>query len=68
MKKVKFVNSNFQYEITERITIYNDKKVWNIDTSVLRRDSLVILNDENNKRISEIFIPRDMLVIVDYID
>ena len=68
MKKVKFVNGNFQYEITERITIYNDKKVWNIDTSVLRGDSLVILNDENNKRISEIFIPRDMLVIVDYID
>ena len=68
MKKVKFVNGNFQYEITERITIYNDKKVWNIDTSVLRRDSLVILNDENNKRISEIFTPRDMLVIVDYID
>ena len=68
MKKVKFINGNFQYEITERITIYNDKKVWSIDTSVLRRDSLVILNDENSKKISEIFIPRDMLVIVDYID
>ena len=68
MKKVKLINDGFNLEITERTTEYNSRKVWSIDTSVLRRDKLIILNDINNKKISEIIIPQNMVVIVEYMD
>ena len=68
MKKVKLINDNFQDEIIEKRTKINENVVWSIDTSVLRREKVIIFNDENNRKIREIIIPKDMLVIVEYID
>jgi len=39
--------------------------VKNIDTSVITEDRKIILNDENNKVLSEIYLPNNALVIVD---
>ena len=68
MKKVKLINDNFLDEIIEKRTKINEKVVWSIDTSVLRREKVIIFNDENNRKIREIIIPKDMLVFVEYID
>lgn len=68
MKKVKLVNNNFEDEIIEGTTEINGKKVWKIDTSVLIRDKVIILNDENNRKLCEIIIPMDMVVAIEYLD
>ncbi|NCI22020.1 hypothetical protein EJM73_19145 [Clostridium botulinum] len=39
--------------------------VKNIDTSVITEERKIILSDENNKVLSEIYLPNNALVIVD---
>ncbi|KGO12154.1 hypothetical protein NZ45_19405 [Clostridium botulinum] len=39
--------------------------VKNIDTSVITEERKIILSDENNKALSEIYLPNNALVIVD---
>lgn len=68
IKRIKLLNSTCDDVIIEKETEINNKIVWNIDTSELIRDRLIVLNDENHRKISEILIPSDMIVVVDYID
>ncbi|NEZ94434.1 hypothetical protein EXM58_00475 [Clostridium botulinum] len=39
--------------------------VKNIDTSVITEERKIILSDENNRTLSEIYLPNNALVIVD---
>ncbi|APH21025.1 TPA: hypothetical protein ACXDAZ_002597 [Clostridium botulinum] len=54
-----------QLRLEESRSTVKGALVKNIDTSVITEERKIILNDENNKVLSEIYLPNNALVIVD---
>lgn len=54
-----------QLRLEESRSTVKGTLVKNIDTSVITEERKIILNDENNKVLSEIYLPNNALVIVD---
>ncbi|BAO04751.1 diguanylate cyclase (GGDEF) domain protein [Clostridium botulinum B str. Osaka05] len=54
-----------QLRLEENSSTVKGKLITFIDTSVITEGRKIILNDENNKVLSEIYLPNNALVIVD---
>lgn len=54
-----------QLRLEENRSTVKGVLVKNIDTSVITEERKIILSDENNRILSEIYLPNNALVIVD---